>query len=61
MLQQPRSQEETPCTRRKEASLETLLDKGRKPSQIPCYILQEKDLHHKEIPSTQEGPQNLED
>jgi hypothetical protein len=35
MLQQPRSQEETPCTRTQEVSLETLLNKGRKPSQNP--------------------------
>jgi hypothetical protein len=46
MLQQPRSQEETPCTRTQEVSWETLLNKGRKPSQIICYIIQEKDLHH---------------
>jgi hypothetical protein len=55
MLQQPRSQEETPCTRTQEVSWETLLNKGRKPSQILCYILQEKDLHLQERPSTQEG------
>jgi hypothetical protein len=61
MLQQPRSQEETPCTRTQEVSWETLLNKGRKPSQILCYILQEKDLHHQERPSTQEGAQALED
>jgi hypothetical protein len=48
MLQQPRSQEETPCTRTQEVSWETLLNKGRKPSQILCYILQEKYLHHQE-------------
>jgi hypothetical protein len=47
-LQQPRSQEETPCTRTQEVSWETLLNNGRKPSQILCYILQEKDLHHQE-------------
>jgi hypothetical protein len=45
MLQQPRSQEETPCTRTQEVSWETLLKKGRKPNQILFYILQEKDLH----------------
>ena len=61
MLQQPRSQEETPCTRTQEVSWETLLNKGRKPSQILCYILQEKYLHHQEITSTQEGAQTLED
>jgi hypothetical protein len=61
MLQQPRSQEETPCTRTQEISWETLLNKGRKPSQILCHIIQEKDLHHQEIPSTQEGDQTLED
>jgi hypothetical protein len=48
MLQQPRSQEETPCTRTQEVSWETLLNKGRKPSQILFYILQEKYLHHQE-------------
>jgi hypothetical protein len=48
MLQQPRSQEETPCTRKQEVSWEILLNKGRKPSQILCYILQEKDLHYQE-------------
>jgi hypothetical protein len=48
MLQQPRSQEETPCTSTEEVSWETLLNKGRKPSKILCYILQEKDLHHQE-------------
>jgi hypothetical protein len=61
MLQQPKSQEETPCTRKQEVSWETLLNKGRKPSQILCYILQEKDLHHQERPNTQEGAQTLED
>jgi hypothetical protein len=34
---------------------------GKKPSQILRYILQEKDLHHQERPSTQEGAQTLED
>jgi hypothetical protein len=48
MLQQPGSQEETRCTRTQEVFSETLLNKGRKPSQILCYILQEKDLHHQE-------------
>ena len=61
MLQQPRSQEETPCTRTQEVSWKTLLNNGRKPSQILCYILQEKDLHHQERLSTQEGAQTLED
>ena len=61
MLQQPRSQEETPCTRTQEVSWETLLNKGRKPSRILCYILQEKYLKHQERPSTQEGAQTLED
>jgi len=46
MLQQPRSQEETPCIRTKNVSWETLLNKGRKPSQILCYIIEEKYLHH---------------
>jgi hypothetical protein len=48
MLQQPRSQEETQCTRTQEVSWETLLNKGRKPIQILYYILQEKYLHHQE-------------
>jgi hypothetical protein len=61
MLRQPRSREEIPCTRTQEVSLETLLNKGRKPSQILCYILQEKDLHQQERPSTQEGAQTIED
>jgi hypothetical protein len=55
MLQQQRSQEETPCIRTQEVSWEMLLNKGRKPSQILFYILQEKYLHLQEIPSTQEG------
>jgi hypothetical protein len=55
MLQQPRSQEERPCTRTQEVSWETLLNKGRKPIQIICYNIQEKYLHLQEIPSTQEG------
>jgi hypothetical protein len=61
MLQQPRSQEETLCTRTQEVSWEILLNKGRKPNQILCYILQEKDCHHQERPRTQEGSQTLED
>jgi hypothetical protein len=61
MLQQPRSQEETTCTRTQEVSWKTLLNKGSKPNQILFYILQEKDLHHQERPSTQEGAQTLED
>jgi hypothetical protein len=48
MLQQPRSQEEIPCTGTQEVSWETLLNKERKPNQILCYVLQEKDLHHQE-------------
>jgi hypothetical protein len=39
---------------------ETLLNKGRKSSQILCYIIQEKYLYHQEITSTQEGAQTLE-
>jgi hypothetical protein len=57
MLQQPRSQEEEPCTRIQNVSWETLLNKGRKPSQILCYNIQEKDLYQQEKPSTQEGAQ----
>ena len=48
MLQQSRSQEEAPCTRTQDVSWETHLNKGRKPSQILFYILQEKDLQHQE-------------
>jgi hypothetical protein len=79
MLQQPRSQEETPCTRNKNVAATKITrrntmhkkqeccsnqdhkkkhhaqehkihpgklfsNKGEKPSQILCYILQEKDL-----------------
>jgi hypothetical protein len=58
MLQQPRSQEETPCTRTQDVFWETLLNKGRKPSQILGYNLQEKYLNHQEGPSTQEGASN---
>jgi hypothetical protein len=48
MLQQPRSQEEAPCTRTQEVSWETLLNKGRNPSQILFYNPKEKDLHHQD-------------
>jgi hypothetical protein len=48
MLQQPRSQEEAPCTRTQEVPWETLLTKGIKHNQILFYILQEKYLHHQE-------------
>jgi hypothetical protein len=56
MLQQPTSQEETPCTRTQEVSQETLLNKGRKPGQILCYILQEKYLHHQENLAQKKAP-----
>jgi hypothetical protein len=59
MMQQPRSQEEAPCTRTQNVLWETLLNKGRKPNQILFYNIQEKDLYHQEIPSTQEGAQTL--
>ena len=58
MLQQPRSHEVAPCTRTQNVSWETLLNKGRKLSQILCYTFQEKDPYHQEYPSTQEGAQN---
>jgi hypothetical protein len=45
MLQQPRSQEETPCTRTQEVSWETLLNKGRKPKPNPLLY------SSREIPS----------
>jgi hypothetical protein len=60
MLQQSRSQEEALCIRTQEVSWETLLNKGRKLSQILCYILQEKTFTTKINPSTQEGAQTLE-
>jgi len=50
MLQHLRSQEETPCTRTQEVPWETLLNKGRKPSQILFYIPQEKYLHYQDKP-----------
>ena len=55
MLQQPISHEEAPCTRTQNVSWETLLNKGRKPSQILLHNIQEKELYQQEIPSTQEG------
>jgi hypothetical protein len=33
---------------------------GKKTQPNLFYILQEKDLHHQEIPNTQEGAQTLE-
>jgi hypothetical protein len=50
MFQQPRSHEESPCTRTQEVSWETLLNKGRKPSQILFYISQEKELNQQDKP-----------
>jgi hypothetical protein len=50
MLQQPRSQEEAPCTRTQEVSWETLLNKRRKPNQILFYIIKEKYLNHQDKP-----------
>jgi hypothetical protein len=58
MLQQPRSQEETPCISTQNISWETLLNKGEKPSQILFYNIQEKYLYHQEYPSIEEGSQN---
>jgi hypothetical protein len=53
MLQQPRSQEETPCTRTQEVSWETLLNKRRKPKKSFALFFKrntfttKKDLAHK--------------
>jgi hypothetical protein len=56
MLQQPRSQEETPCTRTQDISWETLLKKGRKTHPNPLlYSSKERpfttknDLAHKRV------------
>jgi hypothetical protein len=60
MLQQPRSQEETPCTRTQEVSWETLLNKGRKPIENP-FLFSSREIPSPPIkPSTQEGAQTLE-
>jgi hypothetical protein len=61
MLQQPRSQEETPCTRTQEVSWETLLNKGRKPNQNPLLYSSREIPSPPMKPSTQEGAQTLED
>ena len=59
MLQQPRSQEETPCTRTQEVSWETLHNKGRKSSQNP-FLYYSREIPSPLIkPSTQEGAQTL--
>jgi len=57
MLQQPRSQEEAPCTRTQEVPWETLLNKGIKPIQI-ISILFKRNTSTKINPSTQEGASN---
>jgi hypothetical protein len=56
MLQQPRSQEETPCTRTQDISSETLLKQGRKTQPNPLlYSSREipfttkNDLAHKRV------------
>jgi hypothetical protein len=55
MLQQPRSQEETPCTRTQEVSWETLFNKGRKPAKSFAIFFKrktfttKKDLAHKRV------------
>ena len=61
MLQQPRSQEETPCTRTQEVSQETLLNKGRKPNQNPLLYSSRERPSPPMKPSTQEGARTLED
>jgi hypothetical protein len=45
LLQQPRSQEETPCTSTQEVSWETLLNKGRKPNQSFAIFFKRKTSH----------------
>jgi hypothetical protein len=61
MLQQPISQEETPCTRTQEVSWETLLNKGRKPNQNP-FLYSSRERPSPPIkPITQEGAQTLEE
>jgi hypothetical protein len=61
MLQQPRSQEETPYTRTQEVSRETLLNNGRNPSQNP-FLYSSRERPSPPIkPSTQEGAQTVED
>jgi hypothetical protein len=56
MLQQPRSQEETPCTSTQDISWETLLKQGRKTQPNPLlYSSRERpfttknDLAHKRV------------
>ena len=57
MLQHPRSQEETQCTRIQEVSWEILLNKGRKPSQNPLLYSSRERPSPPIKPSTQEGAQ----
>jgi hypothetical protein len=61
MFQQPRSKEETPCTRTQEVSWETLLNKGRKPRQNPLLYSSRERPSPPIRPSTEEGSQTLED
>jgi hypothetical protein len=50
MLQQPRSQEETPCTRTQDISWETLLKQGRKTQPNPLlYSSRERPFTTKNI------------
>jgi hypothetical protein len=51
----PRSQEEDPCTSTQEVSWETLLNKGRKPSQSFAIFLKRNTSHTITKTSTQEG------
>jgi hypothetical protein len=60
MLQQPISQEETPCTRTQEVSWKTLLNKGRKPNQNHLLYYSREIPSPPIKPSTQEGSQPLE-
>jgi hypothetical protein len=61
MLQQPRSQEETPCTRTQEVSWEIILNKRRKPSQNPLIYSSRERPSPPIGPRTQEGAQTLEE
>jgi hypothetical protein len=55
MLQQPRSQEETPCTRTQEVFWETLLNKEENPAKSFAIFFKRNTFTTKTNPSTQEG------
>jgi hypothetical protein len=54
VLQQPRSQEETPCTSTQEVSWETLLNKEENPTNPLLYYSRERTPPPRK-PSTQKG------